>query len=588
MTAFAPDQQEYLKGFMAGVEAKRRQLGLPLAPAAAAKGSDAGPASPERIAQDRAIAAGGKLGPEEQAKRKNPPLERWDAIARGAADGVFPKGTDVFLTKYEGLFYVAPAQFGFMCRLRIPGGIMSAFQMRALADIADECAGGYTTVTTRANLQLREIPAEKPIELLMRLNDIGIFPRGSGADNVRNITGSPTAGIDPDELIDTRPHARAIHHFLLRHPELTGLPRKFNIAFDGGGRIPVLEDTNDVAFTACRVADGHGVPPGIYYRLALGGITGHRDFAKPTGVIATPDEVNDICQGILRVFIASGSRTDRKRARLKYVLDDWGFDKFLAEVEAVIGRTLTRVDAAAMTHPVRQDRFGHIGVHAQKQDGLYYVGVVLPVGQIPSAAMRGLADIAERYGSGTIRLTVWQNLLISDIPAARLADAIAAIEALGFSTEAKGLRAGLIACTGSAACRFGNAETKTRGDTMVTWLEQRIAIDEPLNIHLTGCHNSCAQHYIAEIGLLGARVERGEDTVDGFDLHVGGGAGPDQAIGRLIAPAIPSDELPHRILGLLRAWHAGRAPDESFGAWSARHDDTTLAAHCAPVGEDAA
>ena len=563
----------YLRGFMSGVEAKRRTLGLPLAPVGAgAEGTAGVAASLERAAQDRALADGRTLCNEEQAKRRQPPLERFDAIAADAASGRFPKGADVFLTKYEGLFFVAPAQDGFMCRMRIPGGILSSHQLRGIAELAERCAGGYAHVTTRNNLQLREIPADQPVEILWGLNELGIFPRGSGADNVRNVTGSPTAGIDADELLDTRPHARALNHYLLRHPELTGLPRKFNIAFDGGGAIPVLEGTNDVALTAVRVGDE------ILYRLRLGGITGHRDFARPTGVVVAPAEANAVCGAILRVFIAHGDRADRKRARLKYLLDAWGFDRFLGEVERELGRALRRVDEAAMSVPRRQDRLGHLGVHRQKQPGLNYLGVVLPVGRMEAAQMRDLAAVAERWGSSTLRLTVWQNLLISDVPDADVTDAVAAIEAAGLAVAAGPLRAGVIACTGSWACRFGNAETKSFADRLVGWLEARVAVDRPVNIHVTGCHNSCAQHYIGDIGLIGARVERPDDeTVDGFDVHVGGGAGPDEAIGRRVWSAVASDEVPARVLALLRSWMCGRRPDEGFQAWSARLSEAQLA-----------
>ncbi len=569
--AFTAEQQEYLKGFMAGVEAKR-------GPFAAGAPATTDPADLQRAAQDRTVAAGGKLVPEEEAKRKKHPLDRFADISAVAAERKFPKGTDVFLTKFHGLFYVAPAQNSFMCRLRMPGGILNTLQFRGLAEIADELGGGFTDVTTRANLQVRDIAAAHAPEMLTRLADLGLTSRGSGADNVRNVTGSPTAGIDPQELIDTRPDARRIHHHILNHRELYGLPRKFNIAFDGSGTIPVLEDTNDVAFTAVPVAAGFGVEPGIYYRLALGGITGHRDFARQTGVVVTPAETTPVCDAILRVFIASGDRTDRTKARLKYVLDDWGFDRFLNAVEAELGRKLARVPAEAVGPVPPQSRTAHIGVHPQRQPGQSYVGVVLPVGRMTADRMRGLAAVADRFGSGTIRLTVWQNLLISDIPDALMADALQAIAALGLSHAAGPLRTGLVACTGNAGCKFAASNTKGHAALLVDWLEQRIAVDSPVNIHLTGCHNSCAQHYIADIGLLGAKVERGDDMVEGYDLHVGGGAGPNQAIGRLIRPAIASDELPPLVLALLQGWMASRAPGQGFQAWSAAQPDETLAA----------
>jgi len=563
---FDIEQQEYLKGFMAGVDAKRGGLGMAAAPPTSA-------GDLQHAAQDRVVAAGGKLVPEEEAKRKKHPLDRMDEISALAAEGKFPRGTDVFLTKFHGLFFVAPAQNSFMCRLRMPGGILNAHQFRGIADIADiadEMAGGYADITTRANLQLREISAGAAPELRVRLGELGLTSKGSGADNVRNVTGSPTAGIDPQELIDTRPHARAVHHFILNHRELFGLPRKFNIAFDGGGAVQVLEETNDIAFAAVRWGDR------VMYRLGLGGITGHKDLARETGVVVLPDDTTAVCNAILRVFIAHGDRTNRARARLKYLLDTWGLPKFLEAVETELGRKLTRVDASELAPRLAQRRHGHIGVHAQKQAGLNYVGVVCPVGRLTSERVRGLADIAVRHGSGTIRLTVWQNLLISDIPDAALDAALADIAALGLGWKASAVRGGLVACTGSAGCKFAAGDTKRHAAAIADWLEARIVLDQPINIHLTGCHHSCAQHYIADVGLLGAKV--GEDGVEGYDLHVGGGSGADAKIGRLVRLGVAFDDLPPMLLALLSAWQAGER--QSFQQWTAAMSDAELLGLC--------
>jgi ferredoxin-nitrite reductase len=583
---FTGEQQEYLKGFMAGVEARRGALGLPAAPVV-------GPAAPDgsdihRAAQDRTVAAGGKLTAEEEAKRKKHPLDRFDEISALAAGGKFPKGIEIFLTKFHGLFYVTPAQDAFMCRLRIPGGILNAYQMRGVAAIADDLAGGYADVTTRANLQLREIAAANAPEVLLRLSEIGLTSRGAGADNIRNVTGSPTAGIDKQELIDTRPYCRAVHHFILYHRELYGLPRKFNIAFDGGGRVVVLEDTNDIAMTAVQVAEGFGVAPGVYFRLALGGITGHRDFARETGVIVQPDDAVRVCNAVVRAFIAHGDRTDRTKARLKYVLDRMGMPAFLAEVEKELGAPLLRVDAAVILPRPAQDKHGHVGVHAQKQEGLNYVGVVCPVGRLSSDRLRGLAEIADRFGSGTLRLTVWQNLLISDIPDARLGEALDAIAALGLDWQASALRGGLVACTGNAGCKFSASDTKRDAAALVDWLEARIQIDQPINIHLTGCHHSCAQHYVSDIGLLATKVERDDDMIEGYDLLVGGGAGAEQKLGRLVRAKVVTEDLPPMVLSLLAAWQRDRVtPDETFHTFTARLSDEALAALCDRVLEDA-
>ena len=231
-----------------------------------------------RRAQDRFLAAGQKLTPEEQAKRDQNPFELWDEMRANAEASRFPKGTDVFLYKFHGLFYVAPPRIPSCAGLRFPGGIVSAAQLRGVADIAEQWGGGFADVTTRANLQIREISAANGLNVVTALTDLGILTRGSGADNIRNITGSPTAGIDEQELIDTRPLCREMHHYILQHRELYGLPRKFNIAFDGGGRISAVADTNDIGFLAVRVGPGQDVPAGVYFRLELGGITGTPRF----------------------------------------------------------------------------------------------------------------------------------------------------------------------------------------------------------------------------------------------------------------------------------------------------------------------
>jgi ferredoxin-nitrite reductase len=566
--SFSPEQQEYVKGFFAGIDARGALLPQ-------AEPVEAGPPDALRAAQKATRAAGGTLAPEELAKAEKHPLDRWDEMQQRARDGRYPKGVENFLTRYHGLFYVAPAQDSFMCRLRIPGGILSPWQLRGIADIAEELGGGYADITTRANLQIREITAQNGPDVVMRLGDLGLLPRGTGADNIRNITASPTAGIDAAELVDTRAVVRQLHHHIMNTRDLFALPRKFNIAFNGGGAVEVLEETNDISFHAVRVLEGFGIAPGLYYRLNLGGITGHQDFARKTGVVVPLDDGVRVADAVLRVFIAHGDRTDRKKARLKYLLDRWGLPKFIAETEALLGAPLPHVPADALEQGAHPAKHGHVGVHAQKQAGLFYVGVVTPLGRLSAAQWRGVAEIAQRIG-GEIRLTVWQNFLLNDVPEARLPEVLEALSALGLSTEASHVRGGLVACTGSAGCKFAASNTKKHAAELAEYLDARLAMPHPINIHLTGCHNSCAQHYVGDIGLLGAKVERGEELVEGYDLHVGGGAGAEQKIGRLIRPKVAQDELGPLLANLLGAFLAARADEETFHRFCARHDDFAL------------
>jgi ferredoxin-nitrite reductase len=586
---FTPDQKRYLEGFTSGMQSARAARGLgPLggAPVAGGKAAPAGPDKEHQEAQAKTVAAGGRLVDQEKWKAAEHPFDAYSRFKAQAEAGTYPKPEDNFRWRYHGLFYVAPAQNSYMCRLRIPNGILRAWQFAGVADLAERLCGPYSHVTTRANLQVREIPAENAPALIEGLADLGLTAKGSGADNIRNVTGSATAGIDPLELLDTRPHARAWHHHILNDRSLYGLPRKFNVAFDGAGSIATLEDTNDIGFQAIEVGegasfDGQPVAPGIWYRLALGGITGHHDLARDTGIIVAPSDAVAVADAIVRVFIAHGDRTNRAKSRLKYVLDSWGFDKFLAAVEEKLGRRLIRLDAGFVQPRPVYDRLAHIGVHPQMQAGLNWIGVALPVGKLSVAQMRTIADISQACGDGDIRLTVWQNLLISGVPDAKVDDVLANLKAVGLSAETSILRAGLIACTGATGCKFAAAHTKEDALAIAAHCEPRITLDAPVNIHLTGCHHSCAQHYIGDLGLIGAKAPVGEDgdTVPGYDVLVGGGYGVDGGMARPFREKVRAEDAPALVEAILRTWAVHRAtPEESFVAFARRYEIAKLQA----------
>jgi ferredoxin-nitrite reductase len=581
---FSDEQKRYLEGFMSGLQVGRvgRGIGLAAGAGAPADKADPEPIGPDAAglkAQDRFLRDGKKLSDPEKFKREQHPFDAYDRLRDQAANNTPPPPPDNFRWRYYGLFYVAPTQDSFMCRLRIPNGILKHWQFAGIADLAERYGGGYSHVTTRANLQIREIPPKHTIGLIEGIQDIGLCSRGSGADNIRNVTGTPTAGIDPQELIDTREYARQWHFHILNDRSLTGLPRKFNVAFDGAGKIAVLEDTNDIAFAAIEVKDGFGAEPGIWFRLGIGGITGHRDFARDTGIIVKPADATKVADAIVRVFVETGDRTNRLKARMKYVIDAMGMDKFLLAVEARLGQAFTRVPPDAFAPRPVFDRMAHIGVHKQIQAGLNWIGVALPVGKLTCDQMRGLAKIAADLGDGDIRLTVWQNLLISGVADGKVALATAAVDALGLAVEASPIRAGLVACTGNSGCKFAASDTKRHAAEIGDWCEPRVKIDTPLNIHLTGCHHSCAQHYISDIGLLAAKVPVGsdDDTVEGYHLYAGGGFGPDADIGQEVYRDVRAEDTPKAVEKLLKAYVANRgSPEETFLAFSRRHDAETL------------
>ncbi len=567
---FNAEQKRYLEGFVAGVQIAKAAKGV--AGAATATPGVSANAAPEVTgpdaaglrAQNRVLAAGGKLSDPEKFKREQHPFDTYERLKQHAAKGDYPKPPDNFRWRFFGLFYVAPNQNSYMCRLRIPNGIVKAAQFAGIADLAERYGGGYAHVTTRANLQIREVEARDAVATIEAIQDLGLCSRGSGADNIRNVTGTPTAGIDPQELIDTRAYAREWHFHILNDRSLYGLPRKFNVAFDGAGTIAVLEDTNDIGFQAVRVNEGFGLSPGIWFKLCLGGLTGHHDFARETGVLVPPQDACMVADAVVRVFIDHGNRSDRTKARLKYVLDAVGVENFLGLVEEKFGRKLDHAVPGAIATRPAFDRTAHIGIHAQKQDGLHWIGIVVPVGRLSVAQMHGLAAIAREFGDGDLRLTVWQNLLISGMPTEKLSAAQERVEALGLAIKTNAIRSGLVACTGNTGCKFAASDTKRHAEEIARWCETRVPLDVPVNIHLTGCHHSCAQHFISEIGLLACKIQANEEAepVEGYHVLVGGGFGPDAALGRELFREVSAEDTPRTVERILTAYLAHRASRE--------------------------
>jgi ferredoxin-nitrite reductase len=498
-------------------------------------------------------------------------LDVWDKLIAHAAEDKFPDKPDTFRFRYHGLFYVAPAQKSFMLRCRIPAGELTSMQLRGLADVAEEWGGGYADITTRANFQVREIAPRNMVKCLFKLQEIGLTARGSGVDNVRNITATPTAGIDKDELIDTRPFAKALHYYILNNRDLYDLPRKFNVAFDGGGSVTVVADTNDIGFIAVRVPEGKGVEPGIYFRVELGGITGHQQFATDSGVLVKPEQCVAVAAAIIRVFVENGDRTNRKRARLKYIIDKWGISKYVEEVERKLAFPLTRLPLDQCEPRKVPIQHGHIGVFKQVQPGLNYIGAVITVGRMKSKQMRRIADVAQNYGSGEVRLTVWQNLIIPNVPDAFVETVKKNLLKMGFHYAATSISGGLIACTGNTGCQWSSTNTKGQAVLLARHLEKKLQLDQPINIHLTGCPNSCAQHYMGDIGLLGAKVKQGGDTVEGYHVLLGGGFGEKQAVAREVFRGVPFNELPALLEHLLKVYLAKRNRGESFVEFTRRH-----------------
>ncbi len=578
---FTKAQKEYLEGYAAGLRARGM---VPFV----GEGADG------RLTHEPGAAPANLAGPpegktafgvpldeltrEERLKLEHNPLDIWDKILHHAATDTPPEGGDVFRFKFHGLFYVAPAQDSFMVRVRVPGNIITAVQMRALAEIARRWGNDYGDVTTRGNVQLREFAPHDIVNVLMALSNAGLTSRGAGADNVRNITATPTSGIDPAELYDVRPLAQGLQFYLANNRDLFGLPRKFNVAFDSGGSVSVVSDTNDIGFQAVRVPDGKGIAPGVWFRVMLGGITGHRFFAEDAGIIVAPEECVAAAAAMIRVFADRGDRTDRKKARLRFLIDRIGMDAFLAATEARLAFPLRRLALTDCLPPRAVIRHGHVGVYTQKAPGLSYVGIAIPVGRMTAAQMDKIAELAEECGSGELRLTVWQNVILPDVPDEKLSTVERKVRAMGFDIRASSASAGLVACTGNTGCKFAMTDTKGHALAIRKHLDRAVALDSPVNIHLTGCPNSCAQHYIGDIGLLGVQVAGEGGTVEGYHLYLGGGSDQGRALAREIAKGLPADAVPAALARLLGAYKDGRRQGEDFAAFAGRQDAAALAA----------
>ncbi|MBN3897250.1 MAG: precorrin-3B synthase [Nostoc sp. NOS(2021)] len=468
-----------------------------------------------------------------------------------------------------GLFYATPAADGILSRIRIPGGIISSQQCRAIADIAEQHGGGYVDVTNRGNLQVREIHTGINAEVLKHLQDMGLGSRNPVVDHIRNIMTSPTAGIDPQELIDTRPFVQGWDDYIAAHPALSGLSAKFSVCFDGGGIIRVCDRLNDIAFAAVLV-DGN-----VYFRLFLS-VGEKGQPPSDMRILLPPEECLPILAALADVYLVHSNTTSQGRLRLLELLNTLGCENYLQEVEQRLPfsvlYTETRKDLTPQPPSLQgkgeqsEGKYQHIGIHPQRQQGLFYLGVVLPLGRLESRQMRGLADLAAKYGSGTLRLTPWQNLLLTDIPQQSIADVQREIAFLGLDTSATNIKGALVACSGTKGCTASATDTKSHALALAEYLETRLTLDYPVNIHFSGCEKSCAQHGKSDITLLGVSIEADNGTVEGYHVYVGDSK---QKFGREIYQYVTFAELPALIERMLYVYKIQRLnSDESFGEFA--------------------
>ncbi|MBD1935523.1 MULTISPECIES: ferredoxin--nitrite reductase [Cyanophyceae] len=443
--------------------------------------------------------------------------------------------------KWVGVFFRPVTPGKFMMRLRMPSGILTASQMRVLAEVVQQYGeDGNADITTRQNIQLRGIRIEDLPEIFNRFNQVGLTSVQSGMDNVRNITGSPVAGIDADELFDTRELVQQVQDMITSKGEgnkaFSNLPRKFNIAIAGCRDNSVHAEINDLAFVPAFKNGTFG------FNILVGGFFSAKrcDAAIPLNAWVPPEDVVDVSRAVLEVFRDQGPRSNRQKARLMWLIDELGLENFRALVEKYLCKPL---QPAVEKDEIDWEKRDHLGVYPQKQSGLNYVGLHVPVGRLFAQDMFDLARIAEVYGSSEIRLTVEQNVIIPNIPNSRMEAFLAEPLLEKFSTSPQPLTKALVSCTGSQFCNFALIETKNRAVAMIQELEAELSLTQPVRIHWTGCPNSCAQPQVADIGLMGTKVRKNGKTVEGVDLYMGGKVGKEAELGTCVQKSIPCEDL---------------------------------------------
>ena len=461
----------------------------------------------------------------------------------------------------------------FMLRIKFPNGIVTADQLRTVGRLAVRYGRGMGDITTRQNIQLHWLRIEDLPVVLDELNAVGLSFTQACGDVWRNVVGCPLAGVDGHELIDSRPLIEELERTFVGDRRFSNLPRKFKVSVSGCLHRCAQHEINDIGLVA---VEKDGV---VGYDVWVGGGLGaSARMGRRLDLFVLPDEAAEVCRAITEIFRDEGNRTKRTRARIKFLVDEWGVERIRAEVERRLGRSYpTSVEPADPVDPHRD----HLGIHPQVQAGLYYLGATTLRGRFTGDQMIAVADIADRFGSGALRCTNRQNIVVLDVPDAQVDEAAASLRDVGLPTEASTFRRGVISCTGMEFCKLAIVETKERAAELIEHLERRVGdVPGSLRINLNGCPNACAQYQVADIGLQGgiARLPDGR-RVQGFILHIGGRLGEDAGFARRVASkAMPADDARYAVERIVRAYAGERPADGTFAEWAAEQSDGRLAA----------
>ena len=466
----------------------------------------------------------------------------------------------------------------FMVRIRIPNGLLTTQQLHTVANISEKYARGVADITVRQNIQLHWVTIKSLPDVLDHLYRVGLTTTGACGDVARAVTGCPLAGLDADEIYDASPIALELDRHFAGNAEFYNLPRKFKMSVTGCHVWCSYPEINDVGFTALTRKRLSGAETGFSVRIG-GGLSTEPHLAVRLNAFVRPEQVLPVARGVAEIFRASDElRQNRKQARLKYLFLKHGYtpDRFLAELEERIG---FKLDPAEHENPPADVYRDHVGVHAQKQPGLSYVGAAVLRGRITPDQLRIAAALAERFADGHVRTTVMQNLLLVNIPNQQADQVATELQSAGLPVGGTTFLRGTVACTGSEYCKLALTETKGFARWLVSELDERLpGFDQQLKLNITGCPNSCGQHWIADLGIEGKKIKVDGRMQDAYYFCVGGAVGKFQSIARPVGYRCLATEVPDAIERLLNQFQLVRLPGENLRQFFARHSNDEIRA----------
>jgi sulfite reductase beta subunit-like hemoprotein len=512
----------------------------------------------------------------ERIKQEKNPLDVLDDLRRYATTGFDSIDPDDFLRmRWYGYYQQKPNEGHFMLRIKVPGGVLSTAQLRTVADVARDHGRGFCDITTRQNYQFHWLEIQDLAKIVDQFSAVGISTSGACGDVTRNITGCPVAGIDPSEIFDARPWLGAANSYFTDNRLFSDLPRKYKLCVSGCPQHCAQPEINDIGATAVTRSRASGETE-LGFQIRVGGGLSARPFlAKRMNMFVPPEKLISVMEVVTILFRDFGNRENRKHARLKFLVDDWGIERFEQEVR---DRLDWKPDPAEnWPEPSRNFR-DHIGVHAQKQPGLNWIGAAVLTGRMTDEQVYTAARIADEYGAGEVRTTNQQNLLFPGIPDANVDEVVGLLEAAKLEVNPSPFRRVSIACTGNQFCNLALTETKNLLFEIVEHLESTVSMDEMIRINLNGCPNSCGHHHIGDIGLQGCLVKQGPgQTVDGYDVSLGGRLGAESKFVRPIWRKLPATKVKYALEHLLNGYMETRVEDDDFGSFVDRHSNDELA-----------